>query len=143
MDQWSIVTSLSVLVGLAAAVTGPIVKLNSTIARLSAILEHVLNRLDKLEGEDQRLLKKGEEIQQLLGSRIDSQDRRLNQCENRLSLLEQKKGEFYCSATRFLRNRDRIVEKKSPILRSISEARSLASTAPQQGERPTQEGGLF
>lgn len=59
MDQWSIVTSLSVLVGLAAAVTGPIVKLNSTIARLSAILEHVLNRLDKLEGEDQRLLKKG------------------------------------------------------------------------------------
>jgi hypothetical protein len=95
VDQWSIVTSLSVLVGLAAAVTGPIVKLNSTIARLSAILEHVLNRLDKLEGEDQRLLKKGEEIQQLLGSRIDSQDRRLNQCENRLSLLEQKKGEFY------------------------------------------------
>lgn len=48
-----------------------------------------------------------------------------------------------CSATRFLRNRDRIVEKKLPILRSISEARSLASTAPQQGERPTQEGGLF
>lgn len=48
-----------------------------------------------------------------------------------------------CSATRFLRNRDRIVEKNSPILRSISEARSLASTAPQQGERPTQEGGLF
>ena len=51
--------------------------------------------------------------------------------------------ESACSATRFLRNRDRIVEKKSPILRSISEARSLASTAPQQGERPTQEGGLF
>lgn len=36
-----------------------------------------------------------------------------------------------CSATRFLRNRDRIDEKKSPILRSISEARSLASTAPK------------
>ena len=35
MDQWSIVTSLSVLVGLAAAVTGPIVKLNSTIAFLN------------------------------------------------------------------------------------------------------------
>ena len=30
-----------------------------------------------------------------MSSRIDSQDRRLNQCENRLSLLEQKKGEFY------------------------------------------------
>lgn len=56
---------------------------------------------------------------------------------------ECKKPYAVCSATRFLRNRDRIVEKNSPILRSISEARSLASTAPQQGERPTQEGGLF
>ena len=30
-----------------------------------------------------------------MGSRIDSQDRRVSHCENRLSLLEQKKGEFY------------------------------------------------
>ena len=59
-----------------------------------------------------------------------------------LLLLHQKKV-YNCSATRFLRNRDRIDEKKSPILRSISEARSLASTAPKQRERPTQEGGLF
>ena len=95
MDEWTVVTSLAVLVGLAGGVAGPLVKLNGTISRLSAILEHVLARLDKLEGEDQRLLKKGEEVQRLLSSRIDSQDRRLNQCENRLSLLEQKKGEFY------------------------------------------------
>ena len=60
-----------------------------------------------------------------------------------LKLMCRQMAEDICSATRFLRNRDRIVEKNSPILRSISEARSLASTAPQQGERPTQEGGLF
>lgn len=48
-----------------------------------------------------------------------------------------------CSATRFLRNRDRIVEKNSPILRSISEARPLAWAAPLAGGRLTQEGGLF
>ena len=59
------------------------------------IYDKIFSILDKLEGEDQRLLKKGEEVQRLLSSRIDSQDRRLNQCENRLSLLEQKKGEFY------------------------------------------------
>lgn len=49
---------------------------------------------------------------------------------------------FY-SATRFLRNSDRILEKKAPVLRNISEARSLASAAPKTAGRPTQEGGLF
>lgn len=48
----------------------------------------------------------------------------------------------YCSATRFLRNSDRILEKKAPVLRNISEARSLASAAPKTAGRPTQEGGL-
>lgn len=38
---------------------------------------------------------------------------------------------FHCSATRFLRNSDRILEKKAPVLRSISEPRSLASAAPK------------
>ena len=50
---------------------------------------------------------------------------------------------WYCSATRFLRNSDRILEKKAPVLRNISEARSLASAAPKTAGRPTQEGGLF
>lgn len=35
-----------------------------------------------------------------------------------------------CSATRFLRNWDNIFEKNRPFLRSISEARSLASLTP-------------
>lgn len=50
---------------------------------------------------------------------------------------------YNCSATRFLRNSDRILEKKTPVLRNISEARSLASAAPKTAGRPTQEGGLF
>lgn len=49
MNEWTVVTALSVVAGLVAAVAGPIVKLNGTISRLSAILEHVLVRLDKLE----------------------------------------------------------------------------------------------
>ena len=42
MEPWTVVTTLSVLAALAAAVGGPLVKLNGTIARLSAMLEHVL-----------------------------------------------------------------------------------------------------
>ena len=50
MEPWTVVTTLSVLAALAAAVGGPLVKLNGTIARLSAMLEHVLHRLDMLGG---------------------------------------------------------------------------------------------
>ena len=55
MNEWTVVTSLSVIVGLAAALAGPVVKLNGTISRLSAILEHVLAQLSKLEREDEKL----------------------------------------------------------------------------------------
>lgn len=95
MDQWTLVSSLSLLVGLTAAVAGPIVKLNGTISRLSAILEHVLSRLDKLEGEDEKLRARNEASERMLGNRIDHQDRRLNHCENCLALLEQNKGGAY------------------------------------------------
>src|SRR5699024_12634277 len=78
---------LSVLAALAAAVGGPLVKLNGTIARLSAMLEHVLHRLDMLEGEDRNLRRKWEETQCQLGGRV-------SHCENRLSLLEQKGGAY-------------------------------------------------
>ena len=65
----------------------PLVKLNGTIARLSAMLEHVLHRLDMLEGEDRNLRRKWEETQCQLGGRV-------SHCENRLSLLEQKGGAY-------------------------------------------------
>ena len=93
MDEWTVVTSLSVLAALAAAVAGPLVRLNGTSSRLSAMLEHVLARLDKLEGEDEKLRCRGEQSQRELGRRIEDQGQRLNRCENRLSLLEQTKGE--------------------------------------------------
>ena len=41
MEPWTVVTTLSVLAALAAAVGGPLVKLNGTIARLSAMLEQI------------------------------------------------------------------------------------------------------
>ena len=56
-------------------------------AGLSAMLEHVLHRLDMLEGEDRNLRRKWEETQCQLGGRV-------SHCENRLSLLEQKGGAY-------------------------------------------------
>ena len=79
MEPWTVVTTLSVLAALAAAVGGPLVKLNGTIARLSAMLEHVL--------QDRNLRRKWEETQCQLGGRV-------SHCENRLSLLEQKGGAY-------------------------------------------------
>ncbi len=97
MNEWTVVTSLSVIVGLAAALAGPVVKLNGTISRLSAILEHVLAQLSKLEREDEKLRAKGEELQRMMNTRMDGQDQRLHRCENRLALLEQRKGAHYDS----------------------------------------------
>ena len=91
MNEWTVVTALSVVAGLVAAVAGPIVKLNGTISRLS-ILEHVLVRLDKLEQEDERARGREEKTERRLSQRMDSQDQRLCRCENRLSLLEQRQG---------------------------------------------------
>ena len=92
MNEWTVVTALSVVAGLVAAVAGPIVKLNGTISRLSAILEHVLVRLDKLEQEDERARSGEEKTERRLSQRMDGQDQRLCRCENRLSLLEQRQG---------------------------------------------------
>ena len=92
MEPWTVVTTLSVLAALAAAVGGPLVKLNGTISRLSAILEHVLVRLDKLEQEDERARSREEKTERRLSQRMDGQDQRLCRCENRLSLLEQRQG---------------------------------------------------
>ena len=92
MNEWTVVTALSVVAGLVAAVAGPIVKLNGTISRLSAILEHVLVRLDKLEQEDERARSREEKTERLLSQRMDGQDQRLCRCENRLSLWEQRQG---------------------------------------------------
>ena len=85
MNEWTVVTALSV-------VAGPIVKLNGTISRLSAILEHVLVRLDKLEQEDERARGREEKTERRLSQRMDGQDQRLCRCENRLSLWEQRQG---------------------------------------------------
>lgn len=52
-------------------------------------------------------------------------------------------AENICSATRFLRNSDRILEKKTPVLRNISEARSLASAAPKNGGATHARGRAF
>ena len=92
MNEWTVVTALSVVAGLVAAVAWPIVKLNGTISRLSAILEHVLVRLDKLEQEDERARSREEKTERRLSQRMDGQDQRLCRCENRLSLLEQRQG---------------------------------------------------
>lgn len=72
-------------------------------------------------------------------------ERQKAEVDAKLQVLLQKTEESKdeCSATRFLRNSDRILEKKAPVLRNISEARSLASAAPKTAGRPTQEGGLF
>ena len=50
--EWSVVTVIVVLVGLFAAIAGPIIKLNSTITKLSTMIDYALKKLDELEEKD-------------------------------------------------------------------------------------------
>ena len=61
-------------------------------------------------------------------------------------LLDEKNenGFIFCSATRFLRNSDRIIEKKWRHSKKHFRARSNASTAPEKaGSRPCKGAGFF
>ena len=91
--EWQVVTVIIALIGLVAAVAGPIVKLNGTITKLSVIIEHALTRLDNLERGDKDMQTKMKESHTKLHGRIDRQEEVLHEHDKRITNLERKKEE--------------------------------------------------
>ena len=91
MNEWGVVSVLITLAGFIAAVVGPIVKLNSTITRLSTIIDYVMKKLDELEKKDEKFLSDRKAAHEKIHHRIDEQGEILNDHENRISYLERKK----------------------------------------------------
>lgn len=88
--EWQTVTVIIALVGLVAAVAGPMIKLNGTLTKLSVILEHALARLDKLEKEDLALQLRMKESHSKIHGRIDRQDELLHEHDKRIHTLEER-----------------------------------------------------
>lgn len=72
MNEWSVVTALVTLVGLGTAVMAPILKLNSTISKLSVLIDGALKDMVRLR------------------SRLDDTEAELQGIERRVTILEVK-----------------------------------------------------
>lgn len=86
--EWTVITALVTLVGLGISVGGPVVRLNSSITRLTALLQAMERRLDALEAALAAQQSKAAESHRRLWTREEEQDRRLADHEARLQLLE-------------------------------------------------------
>ena len=88
--EWTVVGVLVTLIGLAAAVGGPMLKLNSTITRMNTLLESIDKRLTALEAGSQHQAEKASEAHRRIWAHMDENDGRLADHETRLKLLEGK-----------------------------------------------------
>lgn len=81
MTEWAVVGVIVVLVGLVASVVTPMLRLNTTIVKLTVQLEH----LDKLFKD---ALDQNARAHERIWSKTDEQDKRLDDHERRIVHLE-------------------------------------------------------
>lgn len=74
MNEWNIVTALVTLVSLGAAIMAPILKLNSTISKLSVLIDGALKDMVRLR------------------SRLDDTEAEMHGIERRVTVLETKQA---------------------------------------------------
>lgn len=72
-----------VLIGLAGSIVGPIVKLNSSITRLTVTMDRLVKDVDSLK-------ENSHDAHQRLWEKNDEQDKIINDHESRITSLEKK-----------------------------------------------------
>ncbi len=87
MDQWMVVTALAVLVSLGAAIVTPLIKLNTTITRLTTVVDTIQSTLKKLSEDNSESHKR-------IWNHNDEQDRLIAELEKRISAIEFKEGKL-------------------------------------------------
>jgi len=83
MTDWDIVKDIVVLLGIIVTVTGPLLKLNTSIVQLKTLLDNVIKRV---EDDD----KSNTESHRRLWAHNTEQDKILTDHEQRLHSLEDK-----------------------------------------------------
>ena len=91
--EWNVVGVLVTLAGLAAAVGGPVLKLNGSITRLTTLLQAIEHRLDELEQGAKEQRTHAAESHRRIWAHNDEQDDRLEDHEKRITLLERQRTE--------------------------------------------------
>lgn len=86
--EWTVFTALAAIVGLGVTVGAPIIRLNANITRLTTLLQAVEQRLQAVEQDMDAQRAKATESHRRLWTKSDEQDKRLNDHETRIRLLE-------------------------------------------------------
>lgn len=81
--EWQVVGVIVVLVGLAGSIIGPVVKLNSSITRLTVTMERLVKDVDGLK-------ENSHDSHQRLWDKNDEQDKIINDHETRITSLEKR-----------------------------------------------------
>ena len=83
MTEWTVVGVVIALMGFAAAIVGPVVKLNTSITKLTVTMDALASRLVKIETDNHDSHKR-------LWRHNDEQDAVLNDHEHRIKVMEGK-----------------------------------------------------
>lgn len=81
--EWQVVTVIVALVGLVTAIVAPLIRLNTSITKLTVTLDQALERLAKQEENSHASHKR-------IWDKNKEQDKRLNDHEKRISFIERK-----------------------------------------------------
>ena len=81
--EWQVVGVIVVLVGLAGSIIGPVIKLNSSITRLTVTMERLVKDVDVIKGNSH-------DAHQHLWEKNDEQDKIINDHETRITSLEKR-----------------------------------------------------
>lgn len=81
--EWQVVGVIVVLVGLAGSIIGPVIKLNSSITRLTVTMERLVKDVDVIK-------ENSHDAHQRLWEKNDEQDKIINDHESRITSLEKK-----------------------------------------------------
>ena len=92
MTEWTVFGVIAALATFTIAIVTPIIKLNGTITKLSVILENVLQRIEKLESQDDVFKKERKEAHEKIHNRIDSVEEEVNDHEKRIFAIERREG---------------------------------------------------
>ena len=86
MNEWVVITVLITVVGLVATVVAPIVKLNTTITKLTTVVDVMQNTLKELTSENSKGHRR-------LWEHNNGQDEKLANHDMRLHVIEEKRFE--------------------------------------------------
>lgn len=92
MTEWTVFGVVAALVSFVIAVSAPILKLNSTITKLSVIIDNALRRLDNLEKQDDKFREDSKASHQKIHNRIDKVESNMQDHERRIFAIERKEG---------------------------------------------------